>query len=418
MMPNLWTDLRYALRQLRKSPGFAFVAVLTLALGIGATSAIYTVVDSVILQPLAFRNFHQLTYLEVATAARGEKIDLGVNPALYRLYQQRCRAFHDMAMYQGGHSGLTIGKGNLPQEIGVLYMTGSFFQVLGTAPILGRSFRQDEFVNDPHVAVISNALWRRDFHSDPKILGKSVVLNGVPNAVIGVLPPSFRIPQELMGYTTSGVRRAADVYLPLPFPTGSTDPTSDWNYFAVARLRAGVPVEQANAQMNAVLAPLVAKVGGNVHADARAMPLLQAIDGNAARGLWLLFGAVGCVLLIACVNLANLQLARGRVSAHEHAVRAALGASGSRLFQYSLMESMLLAVGGGISGIFLAVAGVKLFLMLAPRNLPRIQQVHVRWETLAVTVLLSIGTGLFFGLAPAWAALRTDPQQAMHEGGL
>ena len=416
-MTTLLNDLRYAFRQLRKSPGFTLTAVLTLAVGIGATSAIYTVVDSVILQPLAFRNFHRLTYLQASIAAQGEKIKAGVNPALYRMYKQRCPAFEEMAMYQGGHAGLTIAKGDVPREIGVLYMTGSFFQVLGTAPILGRSFRQDEFVNDPHVAVISNALWRHDFHSDPKILEKSVVLNGVPSTVIGVLPPSFRIPQELMGFTTSGVPRAADVYLPLPFPTGSTDPMSDWNYFAVARLRADVPVKQANAEMNAVIAPLVAKVGGDIHVDARAVPLLQAIDGNAARGLWLLFGAVGCVLLIACVNLANLQLARARVRAHEHAVRAALGASGGRLFQYSLMESMLLAVAGGTAGIFLAVAGVKLFLMLAPRNLPRIQQVHVRWETIAVTALLSIGTGLFFGLAPACAALRTDPQQAMHEGG-
>jgi predicted permease len=267
--------------------------------------------------------------------------------------------------------------------------------------------------------VISNALWRRDFHSDPNILGKSVVLDGAPSSVIGVLPPEFRMPQELMGFTTSGVRRPADVYMPLPFPTGSTDPTTDWNYFAVARLHPGVAIAQADAEMNAVFAPLLAnKGGGDIHARAHAVPLLQAITGNAARGLWLLFGAVGCVLLIACVNLANLQLARARVRAHEHAVRAALGASGGRLFQYSLMESMLLAVAGGIAGIFLAVAGVKVFLMLAPHNLPRIHQVHVRWETVAVTALLAVGTGLFFGVAPAWTALRTDPQQAMHEGGV
>ncbi|MGA8108297.1 MAG: FtsX-like permease family protein, partial [Acidobacteriaceae bacterium] len=225
-------------------------------------------------------------------------------------------------------------------------------------------------------------------------------------------------PPELMGFTTSGVRHAADVYMPLSFPTGSTDPTTDWNYFSVARLHPGVTITQANAEMNAVFAPLVANKGGDIHARAYAVPLLQAITGNAARGLWLLFGAVGCVLLIACMNLANLQLARARVRAREHAIRAALGASGGRLFQYSLMESMLLALAGGGAGILLAMAGVKFFLMLAPRTLPRIAQVHVRWETVAVTALLAIGTGLFFGLAPAWAALRTDPQQAMHEGGV
>ena len=417
-MTAVWADLRYAVRQLRKSPAFTLTAVVTLALGIGATSAIYTVVDSVVLQPLAFRNFHRLTYLQVSLAAHGEKIKVGVNPALYRMYQQRCSAFSDMAMYQGGHSGLTLGKGNVPEEIGVLSATSGFFRVLGTAPILGRVFTADEFVKDhTHVAVISNALWRRDFHSDPKILGKPIRLDGDLFTVVGVLPASFRIPQELMGFTTSGVRRPADIYMPLSFPTGSTNPMSDWNYFAVARLRAGVPVEQANAEMNAALGPVVAKVGGDIHAQARAVPLLQAIDGNAARGLWLLFGAVGCVLLIACVNLANLQLARARVRAHEHAVRAALGASGGRLFQYSLMESMLLAFAGGIAGIFLAIAGVKFFLMLAPHTLPRLQQIHVRWETLAVTALLSIGTGLFFGLAPAWVALRTDPQQAMSQSG-
>ena len=418
-MTNLWTDLRYAFRQLRKSPGFTVTAVLTLALGIGATSAIYTVVDSVVLQPLAFRNFNRLTYLQVSIAAQGEKLKFGVNPALYRLYKQRCSAFKDMAMYQGRSSGLTVRNGEVPKEIGVLTATSSFFQVLGTAPMLGRAFTSDEFAKGHnHVAIISNALWRHDFHSDPKILGKQIRLGGEPATVIGILPASFRIPQELMGFTTSGVRRAADVYMPLNFPMGSTDPTSDWNYFAVARLHTGVTVTQADAQMDAVLAPLVAKVGGNIHAQAQAVPLLQAITGNAARGLWLLFGAVGCVLLIACMNLANLQLARARVRGHEHAIRAALGASGSRLFQYSLMESMVLALAGGAAGIFLAMAGVKFFLMLAPHNLPRIDQVHVRWETLAVTALLSIGTGLFFGLAPAWAALRTDPQQAMHEGGV
>lgn len=417
-MTSLFHDLRYALRQLRKSPGFALVAVLTLALGIGATSAIYTVVDSVVLQPLAFRNFNRLTYLQVVLSEHGEKQKVGVNPALYQLYKQRCPAFEDMAMYQGGHAGLAVGNGSIPEEIGVLSATSSFFPVLGTAPILGRGFTPDEFIKGhDHVAIISNALWRRDFHSDPKILGKPLLLDGVPNTIVGVLPASFRIPQELMGYSTSGVRRAADVYGTLPFPTGSTDPTSDWNYFAVARLRSGVTVAQADAEMNAVFAPLVAKSGGDVHAQAQAVPLLQAVNGEASRGLWLLFGAVGCVLWIACINLANLQLARARVRGREHAIRAALGASPNRLFQYSLMESMVLALAGGAAGIFFAIAGVKFFLMLAPQNLPRMEQIHVRWETLVVTALLSIGTGLFFGLAPAWAALRADPQQAMQTSG-
>jgi len=418
-MTTLLYDLRYAIRQLRKSPGFTITAILTLALGIGATSAIYTVVDSVVLQPLAFRNFHRLTYLQVSITAQGETTKLGVNPALYRLYKQRCAAFNDMAMYQGRSSGLTLRNGEVPKEIGVLTATSSFFQVLGTAPMLGRVFTPDEFVKGHnHVAIISNTMWRRDFHSDPKILGKPIRLGGQPVTVVGILPESFRIPQELMGFTTSGVRRAADVYMPLSFPVGSTDPSSDWNYFAIARLHTGASVVQANAQMNAVLAPLVAKAGGNVQARAFAVPLRQAITGEAARGLWLLFGAVGCVLLIACINLANMQLARSRVRGREHAIRAALGASGSRLFQYSLMESMVLAMAGGSAGVFLAMAGVKFFLMLAPRNLPRIDQIHVGWSTLAITGLLSIGTGLFFGIAPAWTALRADPQQAMHDSGI
>jgi predicted permease len=418
-MTILWNDFRYSIRQLRKSPGFTLVAILTLALGIGATSAIYTVVDSVVLQPLAFRNFHQLTSLQASISARGEKAELGVNPALFRMYRQRCPAFQSMAAYSAGNYGLTLGNGTIPKEVGVLFATRDFFRVLGTSPILGRPFTPNEFVKGhTDVAVISNALWRRDLHSNPKILGKPILLSGQPIIVVGILAPSFRVPQELMGYSTSGVRHAADVYMPLQLPVESTNPMSDWNYFAVARLRSGASVSQANAEMNAVIAPLAAKAGGDIHAQARAMPLLQAITGDAARGLWLLFAAVGCVLLIACINLANLQLARARVRAHEHAIRAALGASGNRLFRYSLMESMLLATAGGTAGVFLAIAGVKVFLMLAPHNLPRVAQVHVRWETIAVTALLSIGTGFFFGLAPAWAALHTDPQQAMHEGGV
>jgi putative ABC transport system permease protein len=421
VVANLLNDFRYAMRQLRKSPGFALTAILTLALGIGAVTAIFSVVEGVLLRPLPFRDFGRLTYLQIETYARGEKKMLGVNPALYRLFQQRCGAFQDMAAYQGGTLGLAHGKGGTPKEIGVLWATNGFFHVLGSAPMLGRSFTPAEFSGNgrghSNVTVISDALWRRDFHSDKSILGKAILLNGEPFTVIGIMPPSFRIPQELMGYSTSGVRHGADAYMPLTLPTDSTDPLSDWNYFAVARLRAGVPPAEANAQMNAVIAPLVAKLGGDARAEAEAVPLLQAITGDAASGLWLLFAAVGSVLLIACINLANLQLARARVRAHEHAVRAALGASGGRLFQYSLMESMVLAVAGGVGGISLAFAGVKLFLMLAPRNLPRIGQVHVRWETLAVAALLSIGTGMFFGIAPALAALRADPQHAMHEGG-
>ncbi|HUZ05149.1 MAG TPA: ABC transporter permease, partial [Acidobacteriaceae bacterium] len=418
-MTNLLHDLRYAIRQLRKSPGFTLTAVLTLALGIGATSAIYTIVASVVLQPLAFRNFHRLVELRISSLYQGENHIWPLNPALYAMYKQRCPALEDIAIYQGGSYGLTRGKGSVPEEIGEIRATSNFFQVLEATPVLGRTFTQDEFIDGHnHVAVISNALWRRDFRSDPKILGKPVVLDGVPNTVVGVLPPSVRIPPGLMGFTTSGIRRNADVYTPLMIPPSQNDPMSDFNYMAVARLKAGATPTQAEAEMNTILAPIVAKAGGGaLQAHAQAVPLRQAINGDAERGLWLLFAAVGCVLLIACINLANMQLARARVRGREHAIRAALGASPNRLFQYSLMESMVLAVAGGVAGIFLAMASVKFFLMLAPHNLPRTDQIHVRWETLAVTVLLSIGTGLFCGLAPAWAALRADPQQAMQSSG-
>lgn len=417
-MKNLWADLRYALRQLRKSPGFTVTAILTLALGIGATSAIYTVVDSVVLKPLAFRDFGRLAYLRTTISARGETIQMGVNPALMRMYQQRCHAFNGIAAYQGGSYGLTLDQGKVPQEVGVLSVTKEFFPTLGNSPTIGRFFTSQEFAqNNGQVAVISNRLWQNEFHADPNILGKSIRLDGQPLSVVGVLPPSFRFPQQLMGFTTSGIRRGADVYTPFHLNPASTNPMSDWNFYAIAQLRPGATLEQANDEMNAILAPLAEKTGGGVQARTMAVPLLRAVTGKAARGLWLLFGAVGCVLLIACINLANLQLARSRVRAHEHAVRAALGASGSRLFQYSLMESTVLALAGCVGGIFLAFAGVKLFLMLAPRDLPRIGQVHVSWETLAVTALLSIGTGLFFGITPALAALRADPQHALHEGG-
>lgn len=417
-MTNLLNDLRYALRQLRKSPGFALTAILTLALGIGATSAIYTVVDSVVLKPLAFRDFGRLTYLRTTISAHGETAQMGVNPALMRMYQQRCHAFNGISAYQGGSFGFTQDHEKVPEEIGVLSVTKEFFQTLGSFPAMGRFFTPQEFAQgNGYAAVISHRLWLREFRADPNVLGESIYLDGKPIPVVGVLPASFRFPQQLMGFTTSGLRRDADVYLPLTLSPASTNATSDWNYYAIARLRPGATLEQANTEMNAILAPLAAKIGGNVHARTAAVPLLRAITGDAARGLWLLFAAVGCVLLIACINLANLQLARARARAHEHAVRAALGASGGRLFQYSLMESMVLAIAGGVGGIFLAFAGVKLFLMMAPRNLPRIGQVHVRWETLAVTALLSIGTGLFFGLAPALTALHTNPQRAMHEGG-
>ncbi len=413
-MNSLMQDVRYALRQLRKSPGFALTAILTLALGIGASTAIFTVVDSVILQPLAFRNFQQLTYLHTSVAAYGDTIDASVNPELFRLYQERCPAFAEMVAYQGGTKGFRLGDSGTPEEIGVLSATQGLFHLLGTHPILGRTFTPEEYVDGHgHVVVISNALWRRVFHADAKVAGRTLRLGGVPYTIVGVLPPSLRMPPELMGFTESGVRRGADIYRPLVLPLASTDPMSDWNYFAIARLRPGATLPQANAEMNAILAPLAAKAGGNVRVTTAAVPLRQAINGDAARGLWILLAAVGCVLLIACMNLANVQLARARVRAREHAIRAALGASSTRLFQSALAESMLLAVAGGTAGVFVAIAGVKAFLLAAPSSLPRTGQVHLRWETLAAVLLLTLGTGLLFGLAPAWTALRTDPQNAL-----
>lgn len=410
------TDFRFAFRQLRKSPGFTLVAVLTLALGIGACTAIFSVVNGVLLRPLAFRQPQQLVWLRETMPAYGPQA-LPVNARHFLAWRERATSFDGLSIVEPRTAILT--GVSQPEQLGLIGVSANCFELLGTPPALGRSFLPEE-ETDGHqrVVVISDALWRRDFAADPALVGRAILLDGAPHTVIGVLPADFHFPQthELSG--GSGPANP-DVFRPKVFSSGDLlDLLGRHNYGTIARLKPGVTAVDAETELNG-LANQIVREAGRPDAILRAnvVPLQEAIVGQSRRGLLVLFAAVTSVLLIACVNLMNLLLARAERRQHESAVRQALGASRAQLLRAALAETMIIAVTGGLLGVALAHDGLALLLKLAPADLPRLADVHVDPGVLFFALIVTLATGLLFGVAPAWRLACSDPQQALSAGG-
>lgn len=405
-------DLRFSIRTLRKSPGFALTALLTLGLGIGSVTAVFSVVNSVLLKPFAFRDPGRLVVVREVTRGRNEP----PGPDNYKHYlnwQTNSKALAEAAIFRNrGYS--VSADADHPSIVSGLEISPNFFSVLGVMPVLGRSFLPAETIEGRDQEVIlSWSAWQKYFHGDPDAIGRTLRLGGIPQTVIGIAPQGFSFP-HMSEMSTAVVQRAIQPYeIFKPLLPDMTD-SGNYNYLVVGRLQAGVALAQAQSELDgleqAYARTLPLKY---VDTDVVVEPLMQEVAGQVSTALWLLLAAVGAVLLIGCVNLANLQLARAVIRERELSIRAALGAETGRLLWSALMDSLLLALVGGALGVLLSFTGVRLFMAAAPANLPRLNEVHVNWLALLAAAGLSIMTALLFGLLPALRSIRVDPQRAM-----
>jgi putative ABC transport system permease protein len=418
-MPYLWQfarDVQYSLRQLRKAPGFALTAILTLALAIGAVTSVFSIVNAVLLKPFAFREPDRLVVLrEVEQEIRSQAPSIPVNYRHYLRLKHDSKSLEDAAIFH--YSALSVSpSGDRPQIVGGVSASPNFFRVLGIEPILGRDFVPTDAVKGKtDVAILSYEGWRTLFQADPKVIGKTLRIGGNPITVLGVLPPSVRFPRIAMASNiASGPPREILLFEPMaPDDFDLKADTGGFNFNAIARLKLGVPFSQASAELETLQRAYTASAHLPVHLGIALTPLAQDVTSNISGALWLLFAAVGGVLLIACVNLANLQLARAASSERETAVRAALGASKRQLVMNRFAESLVLAIFGGIAGTALAYFGVRLLLALVPANVPRLNEVQVNLPVLFFAAGLSIASALSFGILPALGSLHVAPQSAL-----
>jgi putative ABC transport system permease protein len=413
MVESFYQDLRYAVRMLHRAPGFTAAAVLTLALGIGATTAIFSFVNAVMLRPLPFKESARLALVQPDARASGPFPIRTVTPADFLEWELQNRVFEEMAGFSGATFNIT-GAGE-PERLYAATVTTRFFESLSVNPAVGRTFLTSEGQPGANqVVLISSALWRRRFQSDPGIVGREITLDGKTFAVVGVMPDGFSFPRDLL--PGMGRSRRVDLWAPLVLRPGDRA-----NAFlqVVARLRADVTIEQAQAEMNAIVARLAEQVPPERRGNGVRLVALHEHMTQEVRSLLLVFlGAVGFLLLIACSNVANLLVARGAARQKEVAVRAALGAGRWRLVRQFLTESVVLGLLGGLAGLLLAVQGVNVVTaLIPPGSLPRLEETGIDRQALAFTVLISCLTGLVFGLVPALRASATDISSTIKELG-
>jgi len=413
-MSALTQDLRYAVRQLRKSSMLTVVAVATLALGIGATTVIFSVVNGVLLRPLRYAHPQQLFVVrEIVPELSQAYPSFPANLAGFRIWQRDCRSFSDIAIVKP--HGMTLTGDGDPEQISGGQASANLFDVLGIRPAFGRTFLpQEDNPGNDHVVVLTYPFWRERFHGDSTLVGRSITLDGIPFQVIGVLPSSFRYPKNFGPLAEFPSR--VDYFKPLGLDAAQWSPFGDFDFAAIARLKPGVSAAQALAELNVVQANISKSHNVGLSLRAQLIQLENQVVGTARAGLLLLLAGVGAVLLIVCLNLANLFLVRVPGRLREAGIRTALGASRSRLVRQLLTESTLLAIVGGAAGIALAYYGVHLLIAVAPANLPRIDEVQIDARVVCISAVISILTGICFGVFPSWTFTQSDPQQAIKAG--
>ena len=408
--------MRYAFRQLRRTPGFTLVALLIMACGIGASTAVFSILDSVLLRPYAFRDPRQIViWREVVQEAAKEYPSVPDNYRHFVYLRSHANTIQDAALLQNASFAVTAG-GDHPRIEKGLNVSPNFFSVLGVTPALGRTFRAEEAQpgkND--VVVISWVAWQGLFQGGPSVVGQTVKVKGEPVTVVGVLPRNFEFPviNEMRGGASPDQKSPYEVFQPFVPQGDDASDDAEFAFLVVARLKPGVVVSQASTELASMLRAYSATNHLPIHLGAIVEPLSQEVAGNIGKVLWLLFAAVLGLLLIACVNLASLQLARATVRERDNAVRAALGARRMRLFQAALMESVVLSLTGGVLGVLLAFGGIRLFAAIAPENLPRLHEIHVTWPVLLFACGISGIAALLSGTLPALRSLRSNPQRAL-----
>jgi putative ABC transport system permease protein len=414
-MRTLWQDLRYSMRMLMKDPGFTLIATLTLALGIGANTAIFSVVNAVLLRPLPYAEPERL--LAVGSAPqRSPGVRQAVSYPDFVDWRERNRTLEAIAVY---HSAtLTLTEAGAPAHLHGQVASAELFDVLGARPQLGRVFtRPEERGGARYAAIISHGLWRQRFDSDPHIIGRALTLEHKPFEIIGVMPPGFQFPIQAEPVEI-WVTPALDFEAPVEPGKQPVTERRGYRYLdAVARLKPGVTLAQAQAEMAGVAAALAKEYPDNNTGNGIILiPLLRDLTGDYRQALAVVFAAVACVLLIACVNLANLLLARASARQRELAVRSALGAGRARIMRQLLTESMLLALIGGWCGLLLAWWGQESLLRFLPEDLPRLSEIALNRQTFGFSFVVSLMTGVIFGLAPAWQATRIDLNEVLKDG--
>ena len=415
-MDTLWQDLRYGLRMMAKNPGFTIVAVLALTLGIGANTAIFSVIDAVILRPLPFASSDRLVAVWSTNTQRG----ISRNSASYPDFidwRSQSRSFDGMAAWHDSDFTLT-GSGDPAHLYGVVVSPG-LFPMLGASPLLGRNFLPEE--EDPgkakiHPVILSHFMWQGRFSSDPNVIGKNITLDGLPFTIVGVMPAGFQYPIQA---------KNADLWMAIVMDGITTDGSPSYmtmrgsHYLHVTgRLKPGVKLSRAQAEMDTISSSLSRQYADtNKYRGVKLETELDRMVGDVRPALLILFGAVGCVLLIACVNVANLLLARATSRQKEIAIRSSLGAGRMRIVRQLLTESLLLSFLGGALGLILAWWGTDALLALGPANVPRLSGIHLSGRVLGFTALASLATGFFFGLLPALHISRSGLAETLKEGG-
>jgi len=402
-MANLWNDVKHSLHMFFKNPGFTIAAVAALALGIGAKTAIFTVVNAVLLKPLSYPDADRIVqFFNVSPDGRGNAASV----PKFHVWQQQTNVFREVAAYDFAGPGFNI-TGDRPEQVHGLHVTEGYFRLFGAPVMLGRTFTpQEDAPNGGKVVVLSYGLWQRKFGGNPKVAGQALSLGNQPYTIIGVLGKQFQSDPE------------ADIWLPFQFEPNSTN---QGHYFlASAMLRPGITLVQANAQVK-LAASQFHRIypESNPQQSFEVAPLRDSIVGDARKSLLILLGAVSLVLLIACANVANLLLVRATGRKREFAIRSALGAGRGQIVRQLLTESVLLAVSGGILGLALGFAGVRALLAISPAGLPRIGEdgaaIGVDWRVLGFTLGVSVLTGIVFGLFPALSASRPDLNSTLKE---
>jgi len=404
LIEDLWQDFRFGLRSLLKRPGFTAIALLALALGIGANTAIFSLVNAVILQPLPYRDPDRLISVY---GTRNRSTQGSVGPTDFLDYRSQNKTFEQFAASGSMMLPMNLTGSGEPERLNASIITGNYFDTFGVRPALGRGFSlENEKTGQDHVTVLSHAFWQTRFGGDPNIVNKTINLDGKAYEVLGVMPAEVVLPQP------------AQLWVPINFDADPEMKMRNARFLrGIGRLKEGVTLDQAQTDTDLIAAQLEQQYpDSNKGWSLRLIPLREILVGGSRTMLFILFGAVGFVLLIACANVANLLLVRAAARQKEIAMRTALGASRLRIIRQMITESLLLAIFGGALGALLAVAGVKLLVSLGEDNIPRTANVKIDATVLAFTLLISLATGLLFGLAPAIRTMKENLVDALKDG--
>jgi putative ABC transport system permease protein len=412
MFESLWRDVRYAARSLWRTPGFTIIAVLTLAFGIGANAAIFSVFDAVLLRPLPYRDADRLHVIH-EIGSTGTLIP--ANALHFREWRASTRSFDQMALI--GPATYDLRGTGAPVRINGARVTPSLFETLGVIPALGRTFREEEDVEGrDRVVILGHEIWRTRFGGDPAVVGRTITLDDAPHVVVGVLPASFALPKLSHLYALEVAVERPDIWKPFAATARDLRPLNSFSYIALARTRAGVSIDQAADDLNRVQQEVARRAPEPARFSAALVPLNDQIVSRSRTALQLVLAAVALVLLIACVNITNLLLARSGRRQREFAIRRASGADQHRLLSQLVVEGLVLSFAAGLVGLLAGAAMVQMIRLTAPVDVPRIDEASLDWRAIVFTLAVTLCTGVLIGLVPAWRTTRASAADLLRSG--